>query len=672
MAKKPLDIDTLWRLQRVGAIATSPDGTQAACSVTSFSMEHNRSSTQLWLLSTLGGQPRALTQCGDKDGQPAWSPQGDRIAFLARREQEGSSDKAAQLYVIPSDGGEARRITNFSPGVEAFRWLPDGQRIVFIAWVWPELKGAAAQNKRHQAFADRKESGYATSEGQYRYWDRNLPMGRVPHLLLVDVASGRITDLFEGSGYELPRNEPGLACFDISPDGRHLAFACDLAKVKMAGQRLSLVELELRRRRFSKLAEHARSDLFGPRYSPDGAQVAFSATEVGRHHMAMGQLVVLQRGRPWNGKAAAWVNDVPASLHWSADGRALHFAAEERGRCHAWRYDIASGRFDATVRGGWVQGLSLGGPPEAETLVVTIDSATHPAQVHAHRASGSRRLESFNDAALDKVAFGQMQEVSVRGAQGDAVQMWLTFPPGVDPQKTKKKHPLLHVIHGGPYAAAGDTFSYRWNPQLLASRGHVVAALNYHGSSGFGFEFRSSISGRLGELELQDLEAATGWLVGQAWADASRVHASGGSYGGYLVAWMNGHLPPWPQGRIRSYICHAGVFDRVATWAADSYTQRHKDLGATYWADPARVLAQSPATFAAKMDTPTLVIHGALDYRVPDQNGLAYYNTLKARGVDARLLWFADENHWILKARNSKQWYGEFFDWLARHDKRKR
>ncbi len=673
MAKKPLNVDTLWQLQRVGGIAASPDGTQAVCSVSSYSMEHNRSSTQLWLLSTLGGKPRALTHCGDKDGQPAWSPQGNRIAFVARREQEGSSDKSAQLYVIPSDGGEARRVTTFGPGVEAFRWMPDGKRIVFIAWIWPELKGTAAQNKRQQAFAERKESGYATSEGQYRYWDRNLPMGRVPHLLMVDVASGRVTDLLEGSGYELPRDDPGLACFDVSPDGRHIAFACDLAAVKMAGQRLSLVELDLRAKRFSKLADHARWDLLGPRYSPDGAQLAFSATEVGRHHMAMGQLAFATRGKKWSEQAAGWVNDVPAALLWSADGRSVHFAAEERGRCHAWRFDIASGGFDATVRGGWVQALSLGGPADAETLVVAIDSASHPVQVHAHRESGARRLESFNDAVLDGITFGQVQEVGLRGALGDEVQMWLTFPPGVNPaKKIKKKHPLLHVIHGGPYAAAGDTFSYRWNPQVLACKGHVVAQVNFHGSSSFGFEFRSSISGRLGELELQDLEAATEWLVKQPWADASRLHASGGSYGGYLVAWMNGHLPAWPLGRIRSYICHAGVFDRVATWSADSYTQRHKDLGATYWADPARVQAQSPAAFAANMNTPTLVMHGALDYRVPDQNGLAYYNTLKARGVDARLLWFADENHWILKPRNSKQWYGEFFDWLERQDKRKR
>ncbi|MEN9629028.1 MAG: hypothetical protein RJA10_2255, partial [Pseudomonadota bacterium] len=155
------------------------------------------------------------------------------------------------------------------------------------------------------------------------------------------------------------------------------------------------------------------------------------------------------------------------------------------------------------------------------------------------------------------------------------------------------------------------------------------------------------------------------WLLSQPWADPNRLYATGGSYGGYLVAWMNGHVPP---GRYAAYVCHAGCFDWTAMFADDAFSWHAKELGAYYWNDMAQVNRQSPHAFVASMQTPTLVIHGALDYRVPDAQGLAYYNTLKAKGVDARLLWFPDENHWILKPRNSRQWYGEFFDWLAAHD----
>jgi len=193
----------------------------------------------------------------------------------------------------------------------------------------------------------------------------------------------------------------------------------------------------------------------------------------------------------------------------------------------------------------------------------------------------------------------------------------------------------------------------------------VVATVNYHGSSGFGNAFLDAITHRWGELELQDVEAATDWLLAQRWADPKRLFATGGSYGGYMVAWMNGHLAP---GRYAAYVCHAGCFDWTAMMADDAWPWHAKELGAANWDDPARVAAQSPHAFADAFSTPTLVIHGALDYRVPDAQGLAYYNTLKARGIAARLLWFPDENHWVLKPRNSRLWHEELFAWLRQHD----
>jgi dipeptidyl aminopeptidase/acylaminoacyl peptidase len=406
------------------------------------------------------------------------------------------------------------------------------------------------------------------------------------------------------------------------------------------------------------LLDDAAWDIAGPRYSPDGRHIAVTAANVGRQHTAMSQLAVVTPaadGVRWRLVAGSWDHAPNTPLRWAPDGQSLLFTAESRGRCPLWRCALADDSVPQVVPGGWVQGFDVAG----EVIVTAADSATHPPRVHAHRAGAApQRLERWNDGRLAQVHWGEMREVSYPGALGDEIQMWLTFPPGFD---ARKKHAVMHVIHGGPYAAAGDTFSWRWNAQLLAAQGHVVAQVNYHGSSGFGAAFKSSLVGRQGQLELQDLEAGTDWLLRQAWTDARRITATGGSYGGFLVAWMNGHVP---AGRYQAYVCHAGVFDRVATFSADSYPERPKDLAALYWEDMPRVLAQSPAFFAEHMHTPTLVIHGALDYRVPDCNGLAYYNTLKARGVPARLLWFADENHWVLKPQNSRRWTQEFMDWI--------
>ena len=660
----PLDVETLWQLDRVANVGIAPDGSAAVCAVTSYSMEDNKGRSSLWLLPAGSREPRRLTTGGEKDGNPAWSPRGDRIAFLAKREQEGRKDGERQVYVIPAAGGEAQRRSDFAPGIDDFKWMPDGRRIVFVSWVWPDVKGARAQAKRHKAFTDRKESAYITSEAQYRHFDRGLPMGRVPHLLVLDLESGRVTDLFEGTGYELPRAEPGGLHYDISPDGQRIVFVHDPTPRKRTINALALAEIEVRRRRVTPLTRDPAWSYEAPRYAPDGSRIACIATNIGRRHTMPGRLAFIRRGSRPHVVGDDRELDVEGPLAWARDGAAVLFAAQEKGRRHLWRYEIGRDSLSIAVRGGWVQGFDIGGAAGDETIAVAIDSAAHPVQVHAIRSGHVRRLERFNDERMANVRLGETREVTLRGARGDAVQMFLTFPPRFDPHR---KHPVLQMIHGGPYAAVGDTFGYRWNPHVFASRGYVVAAVNYHGSSGFGFGFRDSIMGRMGRLEMEDIEAGTDWVLKKPWADRRRVFAAGGSYGGFMVAWMNGHIP---AGRYRAYVCHAGVFDRVATFSADSYIDRPRDLGAIYWEKPARVHAQSPHAFAHRMDTPTLVIHGNNDYRVPDTNGLAYYNTLQARGVRSRLIWFPDENHWVLKPRNSRLWYHEIFDWLAANDRR--
>ena len=669
--KPTLTADTLLKFDRLGAASLAADGTEAVCTVSQVDLDHNRMRSALWRLPLDGsGEPQQLTTGGTRDGAPAHSPDGRHIAFTAERDQEGRKDSAPQLYLMARHGGEARRISQYQPGVGAFRWMPDSRHIVFIAWVWPELKGAAAQNRRQGEWKQRKASGLVTQETQYRYWNANLPQGRVAHLHLLDTTTGKVTDLFEATGYELPRDEPGLACFDISPDGRALAFTHDPHPVKAGGQRWELVQLTLKGRGFERIAHHDQWDFNAPRYSPTGTHIACIATPVQRGdtpfaHASYGQLALWPTARAFRpSDARPWQHDPQPPLQWEQDGQALWFTAEDQGRCHAWRHDVASNRFTCEIEGGWVQALCVQGSGAQATVLTVRDSAQHPARAYAKRGGAERRLEHFNDELLATLRLGVMEERTVTGALGEKVQLWITYPPN---HKSSSPSSALHVIHGGPYSASGDTFSYRWNPHVFAAQGHVVVQTNYHGSSGFGEAFRISILGRQGELELKDLKAADNWIRRQPWCDPSRVYAAGASYGGFLVAWMNGHWRPWPKGPIRAYICHAGVLDRRATWSADSYTQRHKDLAATYWDQPERLAAQSPVEHAARMDTPTFVIHGAQDFRVPDHNGLAYYNTLKARGVDARLLWFPDEGHWVLKPHNALQWYAEFESWLVRH-----
>jgi dipeptidyl aminopeptidase/acylaminoacyl peptidase len=630
-------------------------------------MHENKASTSLQLLSTFGGAPRSLTRCGDKDGEAKWSPRADRIAFVAKREQESAKDDEPQLYLIPVDGGEARRVTHLATGVSGIKWFADGKRVAFISWVWPDAKGHKEQAARHKAFKERKETAYVTDAHLFRYWDHNLPMGRVPHLFVVDVDSGKITDLMEGSDFSLSLAEPSASSYDIAPDGKSIVFSYDPEPVKRVLDCFALGRLEVKSRKIAPLLQVKGWDFSAPRFAHDGKRLACIASHRGKRHTAPEQLAVLDLATgDWSVLSQDFDHDIASVPAWAEDDSAILFVAEERGRSHVWRFDLASRAAAIVAQGGTVQGFDLAGG----TLVWLADSMTHPVRAYMLDDAGkAQRIESFNDGLLKDKALGKFESVTYPGALVDGkredAQMWVIYPPGFNP---KKKYPLLHSIHGGPHAASADGFHYRWNNQVFASgnggQDYVVVCVNYHGSTGFGQAYKDSITHRWGELELQDVEAATDHMLKKPYIDAKRVYATGGSYGGYMVAWMNGHCAP---GRYKAYVCHAGCFDWVSMFASDGAEWFKAELGAWYWDDMAKVHAQSPHAYAKNFSSPTLVIHGQLDYRVPDAQGLAYYSTLKAQNIDARLVWFPDENHWVLKPRNSKLWYAEFFGWLKKH-----
>jgi dipeptidyl aminopeptidase/acylaminoacyl peptidase len=281
--------------------------------------------------------------------------------------------------------------------------------------------------------------------------------------------------------------------------------------------------------------------------------------------------------------------------------------------------------------------------------------------VFAHRPNEKEvtQISHFNDAICSKWKLGKVEEVTFKGADDEKVRMWVVYPPDFDP---KRKWPLIQVVHGGPHIGIMTDFSFRWNLQLWAARGYVIGCVNFHGSSGFGHKFADSITGDFGTKPMTDIMKATDWFEQQPWIDKKRMAAAGASYGGYMMAWLNGHTD-----RFQAMVCHAGVFDYHGQMASDVVRGRERALGAFPWNDISKVDRQSASRYSANFKTPTLILHGEKDFRVPHTHGLAYFNTLKLKGVPARLVYFPDENHWILKQGNSRLWHREVFAWLERY-----
>lgn len=659
-ARPPFDANALWAVRRIGTPTIAPDGSAACAAVTSWGGERNEEATALWIFPIAGTgrvaarKARQLTS-GRKDTHPVWSPDGRWIAFTAKRE----GDEDAQLYLIAPQGGEARRLASVSGGVSAIKWFPDSRRVAFVGWVWPDLEGDAAQARRAAQRKEAKVKAHVTERGEYRYWDHWLADDREPHVFASHVATGRVTDLLAGTGLALQPWEPSAAHYDIAPDGRELALTIDPAAEPAMMNRCDLVVLNLRTRRARNLTSSSGMSDEHPRYSPDGRFIAFHAYDTARAFNDQGCMRLLERRTGNAFTLARGFDRASTDLHWTPDATGVLALVEDRGRIGVWRYPAAGEPPKPIVAGGSVSGFAQSA--DGRVIAFSRSTARHPPSLFACDANGraERQLESLNLALMRRYALGEVSEFTIRGHRGEPVQMFVTFPPGFDP---RRRWPLLHAIHGGPHSAHHDGWHFRWNNQVFAGQGYVVVQVNYHGSSGYGQKFVESITGHYGERELADIEAGTDYLLRRGYIDRTRLVASGGSYGGYMVAYMNGHTR-----RYKAYVCHAGCYDWVSMMATDGYRFFARELGAYHWDDEARVMRQSPHHFVHRARTPTLVIHGELDFRVPVAQGLQYYNTLKARDVAARLVYFPDENHWILKPQNSLLWHREFFAWLARH-----
>ena len=653
----------LWKIRRPGSPTLSPDGTQACVALTSYDMDENKGTTNLWLLSTFGGEPRELTRCGEKDGQPQWSPDGGSIAFVAKRGEGKDADDEPQIYVIPPDGGEARRVSNIATGASAIKWFPGSSKIAFISWVWPELKGEKAQAKRLKEKKDDKVKAHVVDHTCFRHWDHWLSDGRLPHVHMIDLKTGKCRDLFAGGKYALQTSDPGPADFDISPDGKYIAF-CHNPNVDARGdQEHHIAELEIKAGKLRTLTTNSPFSHYAPAYSPDGASIAMLAQNMRRSMDDDFKLALIHRKTGKTALISHWDRNINAPLRWAPDAKSVYFTADEFGRLNVWRLALGVKTPTLIAQGGTVTDFDL----KADKVVFVRNNMSAAPKVFASDADGKNEaaIEAFNDALMAKFKLGEVREFTIKGWNNEPVQMWAVYPPNFDP---KKKWPLLHNIHGGPHSNWGDNFHQRWNNQVFAAQGYVVVCVNYHGSLGWGNKFLESNTGTFGDKEHADVEAGTDFMLKQGYIDAKRLAASGGSYGGKMVAWMNGRNGAMKGGdRYKAYVCHAGCFDWVSMYAGDAGYWFDHSLSTNYWTDPKKFAAQNPIAFVKHMKTPTLVIHGALDYRVPDAQGLAYYSTLKALKVPSRLVFFPDENHWILKPQNSRLWYKEYFAWLDKY-----
>jgi dipeptidyl aminopeptidase/acylaminoacyl peptidase len=593
------------------------------------------------------------------DGSPTWSPNSSTIAFISNR--SGSR----QIWTIRLDGGEARQLTSFPIDIENPQWSPTGSHIAFTAEVYPDADMSETV-KRDKAKSDNPTRAMKFTRLPIRHWD-TWKDGKRSHVFVMKTegaeARGQKSEISEAIDLmkDIDADCPtkpfgGREEFAWSPDGKEIAYTAQLGKDFAWSTDLNVYLVPAGGGTARCITSENKASDTSPVYSPDGKSIAYRAMARPGFESDRYRIKLYDRASGKTQPLAETWDRSPSALEWSPDGKWLLATAAENARQKIFRVDVAGGQPREILKEHYNSGAALAG----SKVIFSQDSLTSPVEIYDAKVDGSdvKQLTHFNDAAMKLARTSQPAEFTFAGAGGEKVQAWILKPIGFE---DGKKYPVALVIHGGPQGAIEDHFHYRWNPQAFAGAGYAVIAINFHGSTGFGQAFTDSISGDWGGKPFEDLMKGMDYaLANYQWLDANRVGALGASYGGWMINWINGHT-----NRFKCLVNHDGGFDEFANYfTTEELWFPEWDFRGTPWDKPELYEKFSPDRYVKNWQTPTLVIHGANDYRVVDAEGIGTFTALQRRGIPSEFLYFPDENHWVLKPRNSVVWHDTIIAWL--------
>ena len=661
---RPMELEDMFRLKRVSDPQISPDGVRIAYVVIEVLKDENRTNADIWVVAADGsGEPKKLTNSPKHDRHPRWSPDGKWLAFESMR------DGTPQIFLLPLDGGEPRKLTTHFTGASQPMWSPDGKKIAFVSAVFPEFSDkpfAEAQKlnqEKQEARDNSKVKARVIDKLLYRHWDAWVDDKR-QHLFVIDVkpdgtADGDPRDVTPGENDAAPTSPTFSAGddFAFSADSKELAFMAPPLPVReqawSTNHDIWSVNLETGARRNLTEANQAADGL--PRFSPDGKLLAYRAqTRAGAEADKWDVWILDRASGQRRNLTAQWDYSIDY-FAWAPDSRTLFLETQEKGSVPIFSVPVAGGTptrlFSAGVNGGTEVS------PDGKWLAFTHQRMTQPPEIARFQlgASAPQSVTRTNAELLGKIAMNPPESVTVPGAGGAPIQMWILKPSGFD---AAKKYPLVFWVHGGPQGAFLDSWSTRWNPELWAAQGYVLAMPNPRGSTGFGQKFTDEISHDWGGKVIDDLMACLAHMEKQPYIDTSRMASAGASYGGFVMNWFQGHTD-----KFKTLVTHCGVYNFVSMYGVTEETWFDEWEHGIPWENP-DYEKHSPHRFAANFKTPNLIIHNELDFRVPIDQGMALFTTLQRKGIPSKLLIFPDEGHWVLKPQNSELWHKTVFEWL--------
>ena len=692
--KHPFTFEDMMKLKRVEEPVPSPNGKWVLFAAVDVSLEANTKIPHVWVVPLAGGQEREIIFTQDSD-RPRWSPDGKHFAFVSTK------DGGSQIWIADFDDEKGtvtavHQLTTIATQASGELWSPDGKNVLFTSDVYPECDGApdvedACNAKRVKEVEQSKVKALVFDRLLYRHWNA-YKAGKRSHVFVVPAQGGTPRDLTPG-GFDAPHfSIGGQDNYAFSPDGLEVCYSSNHDKVEATSTNNDLWIVPVTGA--PPVAKNITADNPAadetPLYSPDGKYIAYRAQQRPGYESDRWRLMLYDRKTEDRKNLTEEVDQWVGTFTWSPDSQQLYFSAEDKGEApiHALSIDRTGDLKVHAKSSAIVRDFNddLATTHDGSSLVFTRMTIGAPNEIYAGKimrrvstdCSGPNcdvltrlvdvtdpksgkpagALTRLNDPVLSQVAMSPLESFWFTGAHGDKVQGFLVKPPKFD---AGKKYPLKFLIHGGPQGAWGDDWSYRWNPELFAASGYVVVMINFHGSTGYGQKFIDAINGDWGGAPFEDLMKGLDYAEKQyPFIDKDRECALGASYGGWMANWILGHTD-----RFKCIVTHDSQFNTVSAWGTtEELWFPQWEFKGTPYTNPEMYEKWSPSTYAKNFKTPTLVVHGQLDYRLDVSEGLQLFTTLQTMGVPSKMLYFPDEGHWVLKPQNSQLWYKTVNEWV--------
>jgi dipeptidyl aminopeptidase/acylaminoacyl peptidase len=658
-AQHPFSVKDMLAMDRISGQQVSPDGKWIVFTIRKTDMEANKGRTDLWLIGMDGNGLRRLTSDPAADFNPLWSTDGKTVYFLSTR--SGSS----QVWKIAVQGGEAFQVTKLPLSAGNLMLSPDGTKMAVTMEVFPGLSVEESVKKLEEK-KKCKATGRIYDRLFIRHWDVWVD-GRRSHIFVLPIAGVKAVDIMKDMDADSPLKPfGGSEEFTFTPDGKGIVFTAHNSGKKEPWSTnfdLFFAPLDASAAPRCLTADNKAWDTT-PVFSPDGKTMAYLAMkragfEADRFYImlrnwATGETRIL---------AEQWDRS-PSSIAWDARGKTIFANATNLGQKSLFAIDVKKGTVKTMIKEGNISSFAVTG----KRILFGMDNLKSPTELYAVDIKGKKPYVAVTSINKDKLAaakMGDYEQFTFKGWNNEEVYCYVVKPIDFD---ANKKYPVAFLIHGGPQGSFGNHFHYRWNPQAYCGRGYAAVMVDFHGSTGYGQAFTDAISHDWGGKPLEDLQKGlAAALAKYPWMDGERVAALGASYGGYMINWIAGN---WSD-RFKCLVNHDGNLDeRLAYYDTEELWFPEWEHGGTPWENPAGYGKHNPIDFVKNWKTPMLVIHGALDFRVVETQGMSTFTALQRKGIPSKFLYFPDENHWVLKPYNSILWHNTVLDWLDQWTKK--